>query len=71
MHNLHIIQKLQTYRLYITELTKGMFQLTIKYYSNIKAITILHVAKINLPSILIKSGYKPPYDATYQAVKVI
>jgi len=48
-----------------------MYQLTIKYNSNLKGITILHVTKMDLPSILEKSGYKPPYDATYQAVKVI
>lgn len=48
-----------------------MYELTIKYNGYLKAITILQINYINMPQLLSKINMNPPYDATYQAVKVI
>lgn len=61
----------QTYRLYITELTSGIYEITFKYISYIKGISILQVNYLNLPTKLNQLSMNPPYDATYQAVKLI
>lgn len=61
----------KTYRLYITEIRKGVYEIAFKYNSNIRGITILQVNYINLPSHLAKISMAPPYDSTYQAVKVV
>lgn len=61
----------KTYRLYITEITKGIYEISFKFNSILKGITILHVNYINVPALLAKAKANPPYDATYQAVKVV
>lgn len=60
-----------TYRLYVSELTEGVFSITFKYLSNTKGISILHTTKIDLPQMLSQSGHMAPYDATYQGVKIV
>lgn len=60
----------QTYRLYITEITKGVYQMEFKY-SGKGAISILQTNYINIPSMLSKAGSAPPYDATFQAVQLL
>lgn len=60
-----------TYRLYITEIKKGIYELTFKYNGYLRGITILQVNHIDIPQLLAKTKDNPPYDATYQAAKVI
>ena len=57
--------------MYITELTKGVYEIAFKYISALKGISILQVNYLNIPARLNQLSMNPPYDATYQAVKVI
>lgn len=61
----------KTYTLYLTEITKGIYSIIFKFSSYLKGITILQINYINMPDMLSKLNMNAPYDATYQAVKIV
>jgi hypothetical protein len=60
-----------TYRLYITELTRGVYQMTLRYDRAARRATVLQSYFIDIPSLMTKSGAVPPYDSTFQAIKAV
>lgn len=61
----------KTYTLYLSEITKGIYSIIFKFNSYLKGITILQINYINMPDMLSKLNMNAPYDATYQAVKIV
>ena len=59
------------YRLYITDIVQGILIVEFSYQKAAKQITILHKNFIDIPKLLSEQHKKIPYDATYQAIKVV
>lgn len=63
--------ELNTYRLLITEQTKGLFVVNFRWTFGSPELTIKNIDFIDLPKLLEENGYSMPYDARFEAVTVI
>lgn len=71
--NAHLIHSPVTkaFRLYITEITTGMFVVDFTYSSNSTEINIISINFINLKTLLEKYDLHMPLDATFQAITFV
>lgn len=63
--------EIDTYRLLITEETKGMFVVDFKWQVGSPELTIKNIDFIDLPKLLETNGYHMPYDARFEAITVL
>ena len=60
-----------TYRLFLTEITRGVYVVEFTFDRENQEITILSVSFLDIPLILTQNNIIMPYDATFQAITIV
>lgn len=71
--NAHLAYMPETkiYRLYLTDIKKGLIIIEFVYVKEEKEIIVKHINFIDMPKLLGDQHKKIPYDATFQAVALL